>query len=151
MTEMRRLLDLLRDTELEAAALQPQPGVRGLEQLAGELRTTGLAVEVLREGNPVELPPGLDLSAYRIVQEALTNTLKHAGSARATVVLRYLPQALEVEVLDDGDGTGNGGGSGHGLTGIRERVEVYGGELSAGARPEGGFAVRARFPLGAPT
>jgi signal transduction histidine kinase len=151
MTEMRRLLALLRDSELEAAALQPQPGVRRLETLAGELRTTGLAVEVVREGNPVELPPGLDLSAYRIVQEALTNVLKHAGSARATVVLRYLPEALEVEVLDDGDGTGNGGGSGHGLTGIRERVEVYGGELSAGVRPEGGFAVRARFPLGAAT
>ena len=147
MTEMRRLLALLRDTETEAAALHPQPTLHSIDVLAAEVSSTGLPVAVVREGTPVELPPGLDLSAYRIVQEALTNALKHAGSARATVLVRYLPEALELEVVDDGDGTGTGGGSGHGLTGIRERVEVYGGELSAGARPEGGFAVRARLPL----
>jgi signal transduction histidine kinase len=112
---------------------------------------TGLPVEVVREGEPAELPPGVDLSAYRIVQEALTNVLKHAGPARARVILRYLPGELEVEVLDDGDASGPGGGSGHGLDGIRERVDVYGGQLHAAARPDGGFVVRARLPLVAPS
>ncbi len=147
LTEMRRLLALLREIEPQATALQPQPSLGRLDALAAEVTATGLPVEVVREGIPVELSPGLDLSAYRIVQEALTNTLKHAGPARAQVVLRYLPDALEVEVLDDGDGTGAGGGSGHGLTGIRERVEIYGGQLRAQAGPHGGFVVRARLPL----
>ncbi|ABL79483.1 MULTISPECIES: histidine kinase [unclassified Nocardioides] len=151
LTEMRRLLALLRETEPEAAALQPQPSLGRIDVLATEVAASGLPVEVVREGDPVELPPGVDLSAYRIVQEALTNALKHAGPARARVVLRYLPRAFEVEVLDDGHGTGAGGGSGHGLTGVRERVEVYGGQLSAGTRPEGGFAVRARLPIEIPS
>lgn len=151
LTEMRRLLALLRETEPPAAALQPQPSLGRIDVLAAEMSASGLPVEVVREGVPIELPPGLDLSAYRIVQEALTNALKHAGPAHAQVVLRYLPDMLEVEVLDDGDGTGAGGGSGHGLTGVQERVEVYGGHLRAGTRPGGGFVVRARLPVQAPS
>ncbi|MDT5299122.1 MAG: hypothetical protein QOG79_2364 [Mycobacterium sp.] len=147
LVEMRRLLSLLRDVE-SAPERSPQPGLRRLEALASEVRTTGLPVEIVREGDPVELPPGLDLSAYRIVQEALTNAVKHAGPARARVVVRYTPDELELEVQDDGDGSGGGGGSGHGLDGIRERVEVYGGLLEAGEGPTGGFVVRARLPLG---
>ena len=106
-------------------------------------------MEVTVEGDPVQLSPGVDVAAYRIVQEGLTNALKHAGGARARVVVRYAPGSLELEILDDGDGSGNGGGSGYGLAGIRERVAVYGGELEAGQRPEGGYAVRARLPLDA--
>ena len=148
LVEMRRLLSLLRDVDA-APDRNPQPGLRRLDALAAEVATTGLPVEVVREGDPVELPPGLDLSAYRIVQEALTNAVKHAGHARARVSVRYLPDELEIEVLDDGDGTGTGGGSGHGLDGIRERVEVYGGRLHTGVLPEGGFVVTARLPLAA--
>jgi signal transduction histidine kinase len=92
----------------------------------------------------------VDVSAYRIVQEALTNTLKHAGPARAHVIVRYLPDGLELEILDDGRGDGNGGGSGHGLVGIRERVGVYGGELYAGRRDEGGYGLKVVLPLGTP-
>ena len=106
-------------------------------------------VEVRIEGEAVELPPSIDVSACRIVQEALTNALKHAGPARATVYVRYGTEALELEVVDDGPGNGTGGGSGHGLVGLRERAGVYGGELEAGANPEGGFRVRARLPLSA--
>ena len=103
------------------------------------------------EGTPVDLPPGIDVTAYRIVQEALTNTLKHAGPARASVVVRYEPGAVELEVLDDGPAQRpNGNGSGHGLAGIGERVAVYGGELASGRRPEGGYALRARLPFGEP-
>src|SRR4051794_5440441 len=143
---MRRLLGMLRDTD-ERMALAPQPGLGRLEELAAEVGTAGLPVDVRVEGEPVDLPPGVDVSAYRIVQEALTNSLKHAGPARATVVVRYIPDALEVEVMDDGRGNGAGVGSGHGLAGIRERVGVYGGDLEAGAHPEGGFRVRARLKL----
>jgi signal transduction histidine kinase len=151
LVEMRRLLSLLREADGEPAGLEPQAGLRQLDALARDISASGLRVEVCHEGDPVEIPPGVDLSAYRIVQEALTNALKHAGPATARVVVRYLPGELEVEVLDDGDGSGPGGGSGQGLTGIRERVEVYGGRLQAGATPQGGFAVRARLPLEAAT
>ena len=149
---MRRLLAVLRETERpeEPGLLEPQAGLSRLDTLAAELRGSGLQVEVRYEGDPVELPPGVDLSAYRIVQEALTNTLKHASAAHAGVVIRYLRNELQLEVVDDGDGYGGGGGSGHGLVGIRERVEVYGGRFEAGPRPGGGFAVRARLPLGVP-
>lgn len=153
LVEMRRLLALLRevDSAEDGSALAPQSGLRRLDALAAEVSTSGLRVDIREEGEPVEVPPGVDLSAYRIVQEALTNALKHAGPARARVVIRYLPGELEVEVTDDGDGSGPGGGSGYGLAGIRERVDVYGGCLYAGALPDGGFAVRARLPLGAAT
>jgi len=146
LAEMRRLLGMLRAAD-ERAALAPQPGLDRLGELAAEVAAAGLPVEIRVEGAPVELPPGVDVSAYRIVQEALTNALKHAGPARATVVVRYGGDAVELEVVDDGAGTGPGGGSGHGLVGIRERVGVYGGELESGARPEGGFGLRVRLPL----
>jgi signal transduction histidine kinase len=99
------------------------------------------------EGEPRDLPPGIDLSAFRIVQEALTNALTHAGPARARVVVRYLPDELELEISDDGPGDSDGSGSGYGLVGMRERVTVYGGELEAGRRPGGGYALRVRLPL----
>jgi len=116
--EMRRLLGMLRAAD-ERAALGPQPGLGRLAELAAQVAAAGLPVDVEVEGVPVELPPGVDVSAYRIVQEALTNALKHAGPARATVVVRYAADALELEVVDDGAGTGPGGGSGQGLVGIR--------------------------------
>ncbi len=149
LTEMRRLLGLLRDGD-EALALAPQPSLARIDDLAASLAETGLPVEVHVEGTPVNLPPGIDVTAYRIVQEALTNTLKHAGPARASVVVRYEPDAVELEVLDDGPGAAGGNGSGHGLAGIGERVAVYGGELASGRRPEGGYALRARLPFGEP-
>jgi len=147
LEEMRRLLGMLRASD-DQLALAPQPTLRQLDTLLDQVRAAGLPVEVVVEGEPAELPPGVDLSAYRIVQEALTNALKHAGPARARVVVRYCEDELELEIADDGSGTGNGGGSGHGLIGMRERVSVYGGELQAGQRPGGGYALRARLPLG---
>jgi signal transduction histidine kinase len=146
LDEMRRLLAMLRYDE--GGALKPQPGLDALDDLAGSMSAMGLPVDVVREGTPVELPVGVDLSAYRIVQEALTNALKHAGPARARVRVGYAADHLDLEVSDDGPGTGTGGGSGHGLVGIRERAELYGGQLEAGRCPEGGYAVRVRLPLG---
>ncbi len=148
LAEMRRLLGMLHAAD-ERAVLAPQPGLGRLDELAAEVAAAGLPVEVRIEGEAVELPPSIDVSAYRIVQEALTNALKHAGPARATVCVRYGTAALELDIDDDGPGNGNGGGSGHGLVGLRERVGVYGGELEAGANPDGGFRVRARLPLSA--
>jgi signal transduction histidine kinase len=149
LVEMRRLLGLLRSDD-EQLALAPQPSLSRLDALVTEVCGAGLPVEVEIRGTPVELPPGVDLSAYRIVQEALTNALKHAGPARARVVVRYEPSEIELEIVDDGassaNGSGTGEGSGHGLTGIRERVGVYGGELEAGPQRDGGYAVRARLP-----
>jgi signal transduction histidine kinase len=146
LAEMRRLLELLRASE-DTVAFAPQPGVAQIEGLAEQMRDSGLPVEVTVVGSARPLPPGLDLSAYRIVQEALTNTLKHAGPAHARVLVRYADDCLELEVVDDGAPQANGGGTGHGLVGMRERVAVYGGELHAGRRPEGGFALRARLPV----
>jgi len=146
LAEMRRLLGMLRQGDDELS-LAPQPSVARLDELVARVLATGLPIDLTVEGEPFALPPGIDVSAYRIVQEALTNALKHAGPARAHVILRYAPDALEVEIADDGTGTGTGGGSGQGLAGIRERVAVYGGELESGARPEGGYALRARLPL----
>jgi signal transduction histidine kinase len=114
------------------------------------VRDAGLPVELAIVGDPVTLPPGVDLSAYRIVQEALTNALKHAGPARARVVVRYGLDAVELEVSDDGPGAPGAPGTGHGLVGMRERVALYGGELQAGRGREGGWALRARLPLGVP-
>ena len=147
LTEMRRLLGVLKQ-EGEAPALAPQPGMRTLDTLLGQVREAGLPVELHTEGEPVELPSGIDLSAYRIVQEALTNALKYAGPARAWVVVRYGAGDLELEVANDGaDSAVQADGGGHGLVGMRERVAVYGGELESGPRPGGGFAVRARLPI----
>jgi len=146
LAEMRRLLGVLRQTD-EERALAPRPSLARIDELVTRLSGTGLPVHVTVEGTPVELPPGIDVSAYRIVQEALTNALKHAGPAHAQVTVRYTSDDLELEVSDDGAGTDNGGGSGHGLAGLRERVAVYGGELESGVLAEGGYALRARLPL----
>jgi signal transduction histidine kinase len=145
--EMRRLLGFLRrgDDEL---ALAPQPSLGELDALVAGVREAGLPVELEVIGEAVALPPGVDLSAYRIVQEALTNALKHAGPARARVVVRYEAEAVELEVSDDGPGVPASNGTGHGLVGMRERVALYGGDLEAGERGEGGWALRARLPLG---
>jgi len=143
--EMRRLLEILRAGD--DATLAPAPSLAHLDALAAELRAAGLPVEVREEGMRRELSPGVDASAYRIVQEALTNTLKHAGPATARVTVRYGPEALELEIDDDGTGSANGDGSGHGLIGMHERAAVFGGTVEAGPRAEGGHAVRARLPL----
>jgi signal transduction histidine kinase len=148
MAEMRRLLGIVHAEEA-APALAPQPGLADLEALTEQVRQAGLPVALEVQGAPKALAPGLGLAGYRIVQEALTNALKHAGPARAWVTVRYDSDALVLEIADDGSGGGSdGGGSGHGLVGMRERVALYGGELAAGTRPGGGFAVRARLPLG---
>jgi signal transduction histidine kinase len=146
LAEMRRLVGVLRRPE-EAPALAPQPSLEQIERLVEQTREAGLPVDLRIEGEPVQLPAGLDLTAYRFVQEGLTNTLKHARAHSAEVMVRYGDGHVELTVNDDGDGGGDGGGSGHGLVGIRERVSVYGGELDAGPRPGGGFRLRARLPL----
>jgi signal transduction histidine kinase len=146
LAEMRRLLGMLRQGD-EELALVPQPSLRHLDALVAQVNEAGLPVELSVEGEPAALPPGVDLSAYRIVQEALTNALKHAGPATAQVVVRYGAEHLEVEVTDTGRRPAGGDGAGHGLVGMRERVTLFGGDLEAGRRGEGGFAVRARLPL----
>jgi signal transduction histidine kinase len=146
LTEMRRLLGLLRKDD-EDLALAPQPSLRHVERLAQSVREAGLPVEVEVQGAAIALAPGVDLSAYRIVQEALTNALRHAGPARVRVVVRYGPRELELEISDDGPGITTANGAGHGLVGIRERVHVYGGAVETGDRPEGGYAIRVRLPL----
>jgi signal transduction histidine kinase len=147
LDEMRRLLAMLR--EAEDSSLAPQPGLAQLEVLAAQVREAGLPVEVRIGGEPVPLPAGLDLAAYRLVQEGLTNALKHAGEAHARVDVRYCRERLELEISDDGTGSGsNGKGEGgHGLIGLRERIALYGGELESGPGPEGGWLLRARLPL----
>lgn len=145
--ELRRTLGLLRGEEGDAA--QPPAGLDRLDELIAQVREAGLTVAVRREGVPATLPPAVDLSAYRIVQEALTNVLKHAGPARVAVTVAYRPDGLHLSVTDDGTGVGPGTG-GHGLIGMRERAMLFGGELAAGPRPGGGFAVRARLPGAAP-
>ena len=144
LSELRRLLGVVRGDGAEYA---PQPGLDRLDDLVAQVRAAGLAVAVSVEGARRTLPAGVDLSAYRVVQEALTNTLKHAHATRADVSVRYRDDELGVEVRDDGEGNGNGGGAGRGLIGMRERVTAYGGSLAAGPAPAGGFAVAARFPL----
>ncbi|MDQ3876503.1 MAG: sensor histidine kinase [Actinomycetota bacterium] len=146
LVELRRLLGLLREEEAEALR-GPQPGVAELDALIADVEAAGLPVELRVEGERVELPSGMDLSAYRIVQEALTNALKHAGPASATVALTYGDGVLDLEITDDGVGQASANGAGHGLAGMRERVALYGGELTSGPRPDGGYAVRARLPV----
>ncbi len=146
LTEMRRLLGILRRTDAELA-LAPQPSLGRLDALIEQVREAGLPTELRVEGEARPLPPGVDLSAYRIVQEALTNTLKHAGPSRAKVMIRYRDEELELEISDDGPGTGGSGGAGQGLVGMRERVALYGGVLESGKKVDGGYLVRARLPL----
>jgi signal transduction histidine kinase len=146
LAEMRRLVGVLRRPE-EGPALAPQPSLQHLDRLVAQARESGLPVELRIEGEPTQLPPGVDLTAYRLVQEGLTNAIKHARASKADVVVRYGDGGVEVTVTDDGAGGGDGGGGGHGLVGMRERVTVYGGELEAGPRPEGGYSLRARLPV----
>jgi signal transduction histidine kinase len=143
---MRTLLGVLRSDD-DPASLKPQPGLADLEQLVSGIREAGLPVTLRVEGTPRPLPPALDLSAFRIVQEALTNALKHAGPARADVTVRYEDVLVSLEIADTGRGPGDARGTGHGLVGMRERAAMFGGELQALPRAEGGFAVRARLPL----
>jgi signal transduction histidine kinase len=145
LAEMQRLLGILRENGAPAA-LAPQPGVDDLPALAEQIRRSGLPVELRVEGKARPLPAGLELAVYRIVQEALTNALKHAGRATASVRVAYRSHEIELEVVDDGRG-GDTGGTGHGLIGMRERAALYGGEVEAGAPAQGGFRVRARLPL----
>ena len=147
LTEMRRLLGAMR-SDGESAELAPQPGLDDLHPLLEELGRAGLPVQLHVEGERYPLPRALDLSAYRIVQEGLTNALKHAQAAEAEVTVRYRAEELELEVRDDGQGSADSDGLGHGLVGIRERVKIYGGEMTAGTPAEGGFVLSARLPLG---
>jgi signal transduction histidine kinase len=146
LVELRRLLGVLRKSD-DRLALAPPPTLERLEELAEQVGEAGLPVVVRVEGDRAPLPAGVELSAYRIVQEALTNSLKHARAARAEIVIRYHPGELEVEVSDDGRGPGNGTRPGHGLLGMRERVALHRGALEAGGRDGGGFRVHARLPL----
>jgi signal transduction histidine kinase len=143
LTELRRLLGAVRTDDGKV----PQPGLERLPALLDQVRAAGLMVDLATEGEQRQLPVGVDLSAYRIVQEALTNTLKHANARHAEVVLRYSDEELAIDVRDDGRGLTNNGDQGQGLIGMRERVALYDGDLAAGPRAEGGFAVSARFPL----
>jgi signal transduction histidine kinase len=145
LTEMRRMVGMLRSEEPEG--LTPQPGVSDIAPLVSQMRAAGLDVELRTEGEPGDIPVGIDLSAYRIVQEGLTNALKYAGNGRTTVRLRYGVESLEIEILDDGRGPPTDIElGGHGLVGMRERVALYGGTLAAGQSPSGGFAVRVLLP-----
>ena len=145
--EMRGLLGVLRRTD-DGLALAPQPGLDDLGALVTQVHEAGLDVELKIEGPPVALPAGIDLSAYRVVQEALTNSLKHAKGAQARVTVRYSKTAVEIEIHDDGQtgANGNGTGGGHGLIGMRERVALWGGALTAG-RGDTGWTVNARLPI----
>ena len=148
LTELRRLLSAVRDGGHRELA--PQPGLAALEELVSQVRSAGLAVELNVEGERPPLPAALDLSAYRIVQEALTNTLKHASARHAWVDVRFGDAEVDVVVRDDGVGTvPNGAGSGRGLIGMRERVAFFGGSLDAGPQAGGGYAVSAHLPIGA--
>jgi signal transduction histidine kinase len=146
LAEMRRMVGVLRRPE-EAPALAPQPSLEHLDKLVEQAREAGLPVDVQIEGDPVQLPAGVDLTAYRLVQEGLTNALKHAQAKQAQVLIRYGDGDIEVTVSDNGEGGGSTDGGGHGLVGMHERVSVYGGELEAGPRPEGGYRLRARLPV----
>jgi signal transduction histidine kinase len=148
LTEARRLLGMLRPGG-EHEELAPQPSIAHMDFLVEQIERAGLPVKVDVQGEPVDLPAGVDLCAYRVVQEGLTNALKHAGPARAEVLLRYTDRALDVRVRDDGHGLKqpNGDGAGHGLIGMRERVALYGGEIHTGPRDSGGFEISAHIPL----
>jgi signal transduction histidine kinase len=147
LAEMRGLLAAMRDGD--EAELTPQPGLDGLDSLLEEIGRAGLPVQLHVDGEPVALPRGIDLSAYRIVQEGLTNALKHARASNADVTVRYRPDELQIEVRDNGKGNSTSDGLGHGLVGVRERVKIYGGEMSAGTANGSGFILSTRLPLSA--
>jgi signal transduction histidine kinase len=146
VVELRRLLGILREGDHELATA-PQPSLGQLEGLLADARNAGVAVSATVQGSPRPLPPSIDLSAYRIVQEGLTNVIKHASQATAQVLVCYTDHALELQVTDDGPGTPDGESGGHGLLGVRERVALFGGTFQAGNRAEGGFGLRALLPL----
>jgi signal transduction histidine kinase len=149
MAELRRLLGVLGEDGSEAP-LAPQPGLENLDTLISRVTDAGLPVELRIEGESQPLAPGVSIAAYRVVQEALTNALKYAGGAPTTVVVRYLPDAIELEVLDEGVIATPADGIGRGLVGMRERVSLFGGTVEAGRRVDRGYSVRARFPLDEP-
>jgi signal transduction histidine kinase len=151
LAELRRLVGVLRSAD-DGPELAPLPGLAGVDELVGQVREAGLPVDLRLEGTPVALPPGLDVAAYRIVQEALTNALRHARApTQVTVRIAYGGRELTLEVEDDGRPAPAPEAPGHGLVGMRERTALYGGRLTAGSRPDGGFAVRCCLPLdGAP-
>src|SRR5437588_721526 len=146
LAEMRGLLAAMR-RDGEEAELIPQPGLDGLDALLEEIGRAGLPVQLHVDGEPAALPRGIDLSAYRIVQEGLTNALKHARASNAEVTVRYRPDELHIEVRDDGEGSSTSNGLGHGLVGVRERVKIYGGQMSAGSANGSGFILSTRLPL----
>jgi signal transduction histidine kinase len=152
LSELRRLLGLMRDSDADAAVREPQPTLAGLDDLIQRARAAGLPTELRQEGTPFPLPMGCDLAAYRVVQESLTNALKHAGDgARAKVLLRWTDEHLELDISDTGKGlaatpSDDGGPLGQGLVGMRERVALCGGDLQAGPRASGGFRVHATIP-----
>ena len=150
LAEMRRVVGALRDAD-ESPELAPQPSLSRVDKLVAQARETGLPVDLEIEGQPVPLPAGVDLTAYRLVQEGLTNAIKHAAARHAEVRVRYDRGHVEVEVSDDGRGTDGAysasSDGGHGLVGMRERVSIYGGDLEAGPRAGGGFRLRARIPV----
>jgi signal transduction histidine kinase len=150
MTELRRLLGVLGANGSEGPPLAPQPGITALAALIARVKDAGLPVELHTEGALPPLPPGVDVAAYRIVQEALTNALKYAGGAPTTVVIRYRPEAIELEILDEGTVATPADAIGRGLAGMRERVALFGGSIETGKRADRGFAVRARLPLEQP-
>jgi signal transduction histidine kinase len=143
---MRRLLGAMR-RDGDDLALAPQPGLGDLDGLLEQVRRAGLPVRLHVEGDPFSLPHTLDLSAYRIVQEGLTNALKHARASQADVTVRCGSDELRIEVRDNGKGALPDGGDGHGLVGVRERVKIYGGEMTAGTASGGGFVLSTRLPL----
>jgi len=145
LTEMRRLVGLLR-RQGTMPDFSPQPSMRAVDVLIGTIREAGLPVELAVEGEPTELAPGVDLAAYRVIQEALTNALKYAGPARAWVTVRWREDEIEVEIANDGRSEAAGDGTGHGLVGLRERVALVGGAIDSGPRAGGGFVVTARLP-----
>jgi signal transduction histidine kinase len=151
LAELRRMLGILRESGDGDASLSPQPGIADIAAAVAQSSASGVPTGLVVEGDQQALAAGVELAAYRIVQEALTNVRKHAGGAAPTTVrIAYRTDALVVEVTDDGRGaltSLSGSGAGHGLIGMRERVEVYGGEFTAGPRPGGGYAVRAVLPI----
>jgi signal transduction histidine kinase len=146
LQEMRRLLGAMHD-DGEDVELAPQPGLDSLDALVEKVRRAGLPVRVHVEGEAFPLPRAIDLSAYRIVQEGLTNVLKHAGASHADVIIEYGPDELQIIVRDNGRGRSTSDGLGHGLVGVRERVKIYGGEMTAGTAPDGGFVLSTRLSL----
>ena len=150
LLEMRRMMGVLRESATGQQGIEaPAPGLEDLGELVSDVRQSGVIVDLRIEGERSNVPAGVDLSAYRIVQEALTNVIRHAAGARTTVTVGYTRDAVTLEIEDEGCAHGPVGGTstGHGLVGMRERVALYDGDFDAGVRPTGGFRVSARLPI----